>query len=422
MKETPDLEAVNSEIVVSSDIQNVHKHKIPKGWQVKSLRQLTEKVGSGITPRGGEKLYKQSGRPFLRSQNVGWGSLILDDIVYIDEETHLSFGSTEIKEGDVFLNITGASIGRSAIANKFVLGGNVNQHVCIIRTKIRLLDPKYLNSFLLSTLGQNSISSFQAGGNRQGLNFEQIKGFKLPLPPLPEQRIISSFLSNWDEAIQTATQLIAQKELSKKWLMQNLLTGKRRLKGLNGEWKRIGAGEVFKSNTVKGFASEELLSVTQDRGVVPRSMSAARVTMPSGETTGFKLVEAGDFVISLRSFQGGLEYSYCRGIVSPAYTVLKPRMKINDEFYKQYFKSYDFIGHLAVAVIGIRDGKQISYEDFCFVKIPYPSFEEQTAIAEILQTADNELQLLKNKLEMLKEQKKGLMQLLLTGKKRLKIE
>jgi len=201
--------------------------------------------------------------------------------------------------------------------------------------------------------------------------------------------------------------------------MQNLLTGKMRLKGFSGEWKKIGAGEVFKSETKKGYADEELLSATQDKGMIPRTMLEGRVTMPTTGTTGFKLVEVGDFVISLRSFQGGLEYSYYRGLVSPAYTVLKPKKPISEEFYKQYFKSYDFIGHLAIAVIGIRDGKQISYDDFCTVKIPYPTIDEQTAIAEVLQTADKEIELLKAKAEKLKEQKKGLMQSLLTGKIRL---
>ena len=202
--------------------------------------------------------------------------------------------------------------------------------------------------------------------------------------------------------------------------MQQLLTGKKRLKGFEGKkWKKESAGEVFKSISIKGFEQEELLSATQDRGIIPRTMLQGRVTMPEGTTAGYKLVEAGDFVISLRSFQGGLEYSYYRGIVSPAYIVLKPKKKIDDEFYKQYYKSSEFIGRLAIAVIGIRDGKQISYDDFCTVKIPYPSYEEQTAISQILQTADKELQLLKAKSEALRAQKKGMMQQLLTGKKRL---
>jgi type I restriction enzyme S subunit len=150
-------------------------------------------------------------------------------------------------------------------------------------------------------------------------------------------------------------------------------------------------------------------------------MLDGRVTMPTSGTESYKLVEPGDFVVSLRSFQGGLEYSYFKGIVSPAYTILKPKKKIDDEFYKQYFKSNDFIGHLAIAVIGIRDGKQISYDDFCTVRIPYPSPEEQTTIAQVLEAAGKEIQLLKTKTEKLREQKKGLEQVLLTGKKRLNI-
>ena len=202
--------------------------------------------------------------------------------------------------------------------------------------------------------------------------------------------------------------------------MQQLLTGKKRLKGFEGGWKRIKAGEIFKSISVKGNGSEVLLSATQEHGVIPRDQLEGRVTMPTGDTNSFKLVEVGDFVISLRSFQGGLEYSEHRGIVSPAYTVLKPIVEIDKSFYRYYFKSAEFIGHLAIAVIGIRDGKQISYEDFCFVKIPYPNIEEQKAISTVLLQADKEIEIQKQKLDAMQAQKKGLMQVLLTGKKRIK--
>lgn len=143
--------------------------------------------------------------------------------------------------------------------------------------------------------------------------------------------------------------------------------------------------------------------------------------MPDGSTEGYKLVEPGDFIISLRSFQGGLEYSEYRGLVSPAYTVLKPILKIDEQFYKFYFKSYDFIGHLAVAVIGIRDGKQISFDDFSALRLPCPSLAEQQAIATVLSKADNELKLYEQRLAALQLQKKGLMQKLLSGEVRVKI-
>lgn len=283
---------------------------------------------------------------------------------------------------------------------------------------LKNIDTKYL----VYKLQLEDLSRLRNKGGQPLISQGPISIHKVSLPKsLPEQRAISQVLSTADAAIQTTEKLIAQKELRKKWLMQQLLTGKKRLKGFDGEWKKIGAGEVFKSITKKGYADEELLSATQDRGMIPRTMLEGRVTMPTTGTEGFKLVEIGDFVISLRSFQGGLEYSYYRGLVSPAYTVLKPKVPINEEFYKQYFKSYEFIGRLATAVIGIRDGKQISYDDFCLVKIPYPSSDEQYAIAQVLQVAEKEISLLKAKAEKLREQKKWLMQVLLTGKVRLKI-
>lgn len=232
-------------------------------------------------------------------------------------------------------------------------------------------------------------------------------------------------MNTWDRAIRQTSDLIAAKLRLKQGLMQQLLAGKRRGQEF-GEpikaggdipegWQRLKAGELFGNHSQKRNEGEDLLSVTQDRGVIPRSMLEGRVVMPESGTEGYKLVESGDFVISLRSFQGGLEYSQYRGLVSPAYTVLKPRLVINDAFFRHYFKSYDFIQRLAIAVIGIRDGKQISYSDFEFVRLPYPPLKEQERIAAVIDVADRDIDLLRKQREAIKEQKKGLMQKLLTG-------
>jgi len=192
-------------------------------WANGELGQKTEKVGSGITPSGGDKNYKLSGRPFVRSQNVGWGELLLDDVAFLDDETHNSFASTEIRLSDVLLNITGASIGRSAVADVRVVGGNVNQHVCIIRVKQRELDKAYLNQFLISDRGQKQIDSFQAGGNRQGLNFAQIRSFLIPLPPeIEEQHRIADCLTSLNGLIAAETRKLDTLKTHKKGLMQQL--------------------------------------------------------------------------------------------------------------------------------------------------------------------------------------------------------
>jgi type I restriction enzyme S subunit len=202
---------------------------IPEDWDAGCLSDKTRKVGSGITPTGGERVYKNEGRPFLRSQNVGWGTLLMEDIAFIDDDTHETFKATEIEVDDVFLNITGASIGRSAVADARVTRGNVNQHVCIIRTKQEQLNPRFLNYFLLSSAGQRQIHSFQAGGNRQGLNFGQIRSFQLPLPPPDEQRAIAAVLSDLDAELAALEQRRDKTRALKQGMMQELLTGKTRL-------------------------------------------------------------------------------------------------------------------------------------------------------------------------------------------------
>jgi type I restriction enzyme S subunit len=192
-------------------------------WEEKMLGDMTLKIGSGVTPSGGEAKYKESGRPFVRSQNVGWGIFILDNVVFIDEETHQNSKNTEIELEDVLLNITGASIGRSVVANHKVAGGNVNQHVCIIRTQRDSLEPNFLCQYLISNIGQKQIGSFQAGGNRQGLNFAQIRSFIISIPTsIKEQQKIANCLSSLDALITAQSEKIEQLKLHKKGLMQGV--------------------------------------------------------------------------------------------------------------------------------------------------------------------------------------------------------
>ena len=162
----------------------------------------------------------------------------------------------------------------------------------------------------------------------------------------------------------------------------------------------------------------KILFATQERGVIPRSMNNIDIKYDASSLGTYKKVEIGDYVISLRSFQGGIEYSEYEGIVSPAYTILKEIVPISKLFYKVYFKTETFINRLNTIIYGIRDGKQIGFGDFSTLNLPYPSIEEQKAIANILNAAKRELMQYEEKLNHLQLQKKGLMQQLLTGKTR----
>lgn len=173
---------------------------IPQHWEMSALKYLTSKIGSGITPRGGSEVYLDKGVLFIRSQNVYPDGLHLDDPKYISESIDESMSNTRVYTGDILLNITGASIGRCCVYT-MTESANVNQHVCIIRPLCNLIKNQFLSYILNSKIGQDQIALFQTGGNREGLNFEQLKNFAIPLPPRSEQQAIAEFLDDKTEKI-----------------------------------------------------------------------------------------------------------------------------------------------------------------------------------------------------------------------------
>ncbi|MDK1335441.1 restriction endonuclease subunit S [Cronobacter turicensis] len=203
---------------------------IPVDWIISTIDECANKVGSGKTPSGGSSVYTEAGHPFVRSQNIGWGKLELSDIAYISDSIHKTFPGTELVENDVLLNITGASIGRCALSDFRIAGGNVNQHVCIIRLNSDKLIPKLLVELMNADIGQNQIDSFQAGGNREGLNFSQVRQLRFAIPiSLEEQNTIATILSDMDAELTALERKLAKFLDLKQGMMQQLLTGRIRL-------------------------------------------------------------------------------------------------------------------------------------------------------------------------------------------------
>ena len=184
-------------------------------------------------------------------------------------------------------------------------------------------------------------------------------------------------------------------------------------------WKIVKAKRILREVSIKNHPDEPLLAATQTKGVIPKSLYENTTVTASKNFETLKLVRKGDFVISLRSFQGGIEYAHYQGIISPAYTILEPQEEVIHNYYRYLLKSKRYISGLTLLVTGIREGQNIDTSKFKDSFLPLPPKEEQTAIAQVLQAADKEIGLLKAKAEKLREQKKGLMQVLLTGKKRL---
>ncbi|MFB5406097.1 restriction endonuclease subunit S [Enterococcus faecium] len=182
--------------------------KISSTFQLPKLGSVTLKIGSGKTPSGGESVYVPEGILFLRSQNIYDEGLEISSPRFISEEIDEQMSGTRVMQGDVLLNITGGSIGRSTV---YTLNqpANVNQHVCIIRTSEETLLPEWLNLCLMSNIGKQSVLFFQTGGNREGLNFADISKIRIPLPTLSTQKEIIRYLSGKLQHIQV---LINQKE------------------------------------------------------------------------------------------------------------------------------------------------------------------------------------------------------------------
>lgn len=206
---------------------------IPESWSVCAIKHCTSKIGSGKTPSGGAEVYTDEGVMFLRSQNIYNSGLMLEDVSYISEKIDSEMQNTRVRYRDVLLNITGGSIGRCCIFDLDNTPANVNQHVCILRTIPQKMLPEYLRYFWNSACGSMVVAQFQTGGNRAGLNFEQIGNIKIPLCSIDEQRRIVDYLdvrcSTVDETIEAKNALISEFESYKRSLIYELVTGKRKV-------------------------------------------------------------------------------------------------------------------------------------------------------------------------------------------------
>lgn len=209
---------------------------IPVEWEVKPIGEIATFVGSGVTPTGGSSVYVDAGVQFLRSQNIHFGGLKLDDVAYISDTIDTVMKRSRVHPFDVLLNITGASIGRCCYYPPEQGRANVNQHVCIIRYEAPSESTAiFLSAFLASDYGQRQIKALNAGGNREGLNYQQVRAMTLAYPPLPEQEQIATVVVKAAEVGRDLSQQHAKMQLLRAGLMQDLLTGRVSVLPLLGE-------------------------------------------------------------------------------------------------------------------------------------------------------------------------------------------
>jgi type I restriction enzyme S subunit len=393
---------------------------------IKTIADFTSKVGSGITPKGGSNIYTRNGPKLIRSQNIHPGRLNLADAVCIPEEIHQSMNATRVEGGDVLLNITGASIGRCAIAPFDIGEANVNQHVCIIRSKPGEIDSSFLMHYLNSYGGQDQINRFQAGGNREGLNFAQIRSMEIPLPPLPEQKKIAEILSGIDKAITSikiarARLVLLKKSLSLKLLPTTGDQGKRVT--LGNVCIRIQDGTHFSPQSKDG----DHLYITS-RNIRPGRLDLNSTSWISTDehTEIYKRcpVKKGDILLTKDGANTG---NACLNTLDHEFSLLSSVAFIRPEpnqcdpnYMLQWIMSDMFQNEIQQGMSGNAISR-LTLTKINNLPIYLPSLEKQKDIAGILLSIDNQCKSYGSKADSLQGLKSAISSDLLSGRKRVSI-
>ena len=393
---------------------------IPEEWEVKRLGELFS-FKNGINAK---KESYGGGIPFVNTMDVLNNTFLKANIlcgkVDISPKTKEEFC---VVYGDVLFNRTSETreeVGCSSVyidAEDSVFGGFIIRAHDIYPN---IFDAVYKGYCFQPFYIRNQISSLGNGAIRYNLGQEDLSRVKILVPPILEQQRIVSVLHLWDTAIEKQSELIEKLKLRKIALMQQLLTGKKRLPGFCGEWKEVKLGEVFNERNETNREDLPLLSITGDKGVIYQSDSDKR-DISNTDKSKYKRICPNDIGYNtMRMWQGRSALSKLEGVVSPAYTIVTPKNHVNVKFMAMLIQQprvvYDFWTHSQGLV---SDTLNCKYPDFCQVKVCIPTKEEQTAIASVLVIADEEIELAKEKLSSLQFQKRGLMQQLLTGKIRI---
>ena len=394
---------------------------IPRDWKIKKLKEI---LIEGRLGGNYENAEANLGVPVIKMGNLDRAAIKIDKIQYLPEKENYNEEDV-LKNGDLLFNTrnTLELVGKVAIWKNELPLAVYNSNLMRMKFDMNYVESTwYMNYAFNSHYGLSQLRGIATGTTSVAAIYgRDLETIKFLLPPLPEQRAIAQVLSSMDTAINKNNQLIAQKELRKKWLMQNLLTGKKRLKGFSVDWEEYQLREIFSERNERNTNDLPLLSIGQN-GVYPQDESIKKDTSNSDKSK-YKRICKGDIGYNtMRMWQGRSALSELEGIVSPAYTILKPKQKSEALFFAYLFKTPKVINLFWRNSQGlVNDTLNCKYKDFSIVKVLLPKREEQTAIAQVLQAADKEIQLLKAKTEKLRDQKKGMMQVLLTGRKRLRV-
>lgn len=405
---------------------------VPRDWTIGSLSDLADTV-MGYAFKSTD--FTPNGIPLLRMGNLYQNTLDFErSPVFLPATYKDEYKRFVVKPGDLVMSMTGTmgkrDYGFTVEIPKSAPESLLNQRVMKFVPKDKT-STGFLLSLLRSEIILSRLYSFPGGTKQANLSAKQVQDLPAPIPPYPEQKKIAKILSTWDKTITTTEQLIANSQQQKKALMQQLLTGKKRLLDENGvrfsgEWKDIRLKSVLREVKTrnKDNSIDRVLSVTNHSGfVLPEDQFSKRVA--SDDVSNYKVVKKGEYGYNPSRLNVGsfarLD-SYEEGLLSPMYVVFSVNEKIlNSDYFMNWMSSNEAKQRISGSTQGsVRDS--VGFDSLCGFPFKLPPMAEQQKIAAVLSAADQEVTTLQKKLEALKQEKKALMQQLLTGKRRVKID
>ena len=395
----------------------------PRQWNGYRLDQLLDFKNGINTDKEkfgrGTKLI--SVRDILSERPITYESIL--GAVDIDEQQRTEF---VVEYGDVLFQRSSENYEDAGTSNVYLdQDNNAVFSGFVIRGKKKAdYNPVYFNSLLKCFYVRKQIMRQAAGAQHINIGQESLANVCIALASSAEQNRIAEIITEQDNVIDLKEKLLTEKQRQKMHLMQQLLTGKKRLLGFDGEWKRDKLGKLFAERSETKCEHLELLAITGTQGVIPRSQLDLKDNSSEDKSKYLRICVGDIGYNTMRMWQGVSAYSNYEGIVSPAYTILKPNSMINAKYFAYLFKMPDVVFMFYRFSQGlVDDTRNLKYENFKKISVTYPvDIEEQNSIVAVLEKADQEIDLMRKSIEQEKQKKKALMQLLLTGIVRVTVE
>ncbi|WP_113441884.1 restriction endonuclease subunit S [Escherichia coli] len=405
---------------------------VPKGWTLGTLKDLADTI-MGYAFRSED--FVPTGIPLLRMGNLYQNTLDLNrNPVYLPDSFKVDYKRFLVSPGDLVMSMTG-TMGKRDYG--FTVEIPSNTQCSLLNQRVLKIVPKnnassgYILNLLRSELILSVLYSFPGGTKQANLSAKQLQELPVLIPPELEQKKIAQILSTWDKAISVTEKLLTNSQQQKKALMQQLLTGKKRLLDENGvrfsgEWEVVRLKQLIHEEKKRNRDNhiQRVLSVTNHSGfVLPEEQFSKRVA--SEDVSTYKIVKKNQYGYNPSRLNVGsfarLD-NYDEGVLSPMYVVFSiNHERLNSDYFLNWMSSNEAKQRIAGSTQGsVRDS--VGFDALCSFSFSLPTLMEQQKIAAVLSAADAEMSMLEKKLACLKEEKKALMQQLLTGKRRVNVE